>query len=196
MVKWADYLVSEVSYDTKRRIVSAMRHEDNGTNVQKPEVIKRTSIISDLRKGISYCTVFSGLDTWVRGDKIRLHRIGNKHAVRIDNNKVDFDNLGPILEMKPAIEEKPEPKKSEPAPKKSEPAPKKSEPAPKKSEPAPKKSEPAPKKSEPAPKKSTTSKSAQPATTKSTGRKTTAKSERKIKRRKTRTATSGARTKV
>ena len=161
MVKWADYLVSEVSYDTKRRIVSAMRHEDNGTNVQKPEVIKRTSIISDLRKGISYCTVFSGLDTWVRGDKIRLHRIGNKHAVRIDNNKVDFDNLGPILEMKPAIEEKPEPKKSEPAPK-----------------------------------KSTTSKSAQPATTKSTGRKTTAKSERKIKRRKTRTATSGARTKV
>ena len=101
MAKWADYLISEVSYDSKHRIKSALRHKDTGTDIEEPEIVTRVSILDDLRRGVSYCTMFSGVDTWTRGDRIRLHRVGARHSLRIDRNKVDFDNLGTILEMKP-----------------------------------------------------------------------------------------------
>ncbi len=110
MAKWADYLISEVSYDSKRRIKSVLRHKDTGTDVQRPEIVDRVSIIDDLRGGRSYCTIFNGLDTWTLGSKIRLHRIGSQRSIRVDDNKVAFDNLGPVLEMSMELEmEKPEP---------------------------------------------------------------------------------------
>lgn len=110
MAKWADYLISEVSYDSKRRIKSVLRHKDTGTDVQRPEIVNRVSIIDDLRGGRSYCTIFNGLDTWTLGSKIRLHRIGSQRSIRVDDNKVAFDNLGPVLEMSMELEmEKPEP---------------------------------------------------------------------------------------
>ena len=122
MEKWADYLISQVTYNAKHRIESVARHKDTGADIQEAEIVDRDEIILDLNNGQSYCTIFSGLDTWKLGDRIRLYNVINFRAVRIDDNRVNSDNLGPIPEVerpaepelpeepKPAVTQKEEPK--------------------------------------------------------------------------------------
>ena len=133
MEKWADYLISQVTYNAKHRIESAARHKDTGADIQEAEIVDRDEIILDLNNGQSYCTIFSGLDTWKLGDRIHLYNVINFRVVRIDDNRVNSDNLGPIPEVerpaepelpeepKPAVTQKEEPKpavtqKEEPKP--------------------------------------------------------------------------------
>ena len=109
MEKWADYLISQVTYNAKHRIESVARHKDTGADIQEAEIVDRDEIILDLNNGQSYCTIFSGLDTWKLGDRIRLYNVINFRAVRIDDNRVNSDNLGPIPEVeRPAEPELPE----------------------------------------------------------------------------------------
>ena len=122
MEKWADYLISQVTYNAKHRIESAARHKDTGADIQEAEIVDRDEIILDLNNGQSYCTIFSGLDTWKLGDRIHLYNVINFRVVRIDDNRVNSDNLGPIPEVerpaepelpeepKPAVTQKEEPK--------------------------------------------------------------------------------------
>ncbi|RDJ31786.1 MAG: hypothetical protein DWQ17_03645, partial [Crenarchaeota archaeon] len=115
MAKWADFLISEASYDSDHRITYVRRHKDNGVSIDPiGEIISRADLTHDLQNRISYSTVFSSLNTWKVGQKIRGFRVDNSNAIRIDNNKVQFDNLGSIPEIRkdseiPAPEPKPAP---------------------------------------------------------------------------------------
>ncbi len=134
MARWADYLISEVTYDPKHRIRYATRHKDTEEGIMGPEVADRDAIVDDLKDGVSYCTIISGLDKWVLGEKVRFHYVRGHKVIRIDNNKVTFDHLGQIPEVsnppeeaaeektekKPIPEKKAPPKK--PAPPKEAPA--------------------------------------------------------------------------
>jgi len=98
MEKWADYFISAVSYDSAHLISVAIRHQDTGKGITTGEPVDRLTIYSDIINGLSYITIYSGIESWKKGHKIQTFSIEGKPFIRIDENKVKLDNLGDLLE--------------------------------------------------------------------------------------------------
>ena len=96
MDKWADYLISEVSYDAKHLISVAIRHQDTDKGITKGTPVDRLTISSDIKNGFSYITIYSGKNSWKKGHRIRTFSIGGEPFLRIDGNKVELDSLGDL----------------------------------------------------------------------------------------------------
>ena len=110
--QWANYLISEVSYDKNHLISIAKRHEDTEKGITNEKFVDRIKISSDIANGLSYITIYNCISTWKKGKKIHFFRIHGEPYVRIDQNKVKQDYLGDILEVEsPAI---PEPEEATP----------------------------------------------------------------------------------
>ena len=117
MAKWADYLISQVSYDQDHMITKVTQHRDIGNKISGGEIVDRDVIATNLGHGAKYMTVFGDLDKIRMGKNVRYFRAYDDHFIRIDDNKVTSDNLGQIPELdgtdqeeKPALTEtKPKP---------------------------------------------------------------------------------------
>ena len=127
MDKWADYLISEVSYDAKHLISVAIRHQDTDKGITKGTPIDRLTISSDIKNGISYITIYSGKNSWKKGHRIRTFSIGGEPFLRIDGNKVELDSLGDLPVVTSVdldeLDLAPEPVTDEPTPEPSPPNP-------------------------------------------------------------------------
>ena len=114
MKKWADYLISEVSYDSEHLISIATRHQDTDSGITKGKSVDRLTIASDIKNGFTYITIYSGKNSWKHGNKLRTFSIGGSPYLRIDQNKVKLDYLGDLPESSFAetiqdLESQPEP---------------------------------------------------------------------------------------
>ena len=96
MDKWADYLISEVSYDANHLISVAVRHQDTDKGITKGTSVDRLTISSDIKNGLSYITIYSGKNSWKKGHRIHTFSIGGNPFLRIDRNKVELDHLGDL----------------------------------------------------------------------------------------------------
>ena len=96
MDKWADYLISEVSYDANHLISVAVRHQDTDKGITKGTSVDRLTISSDIKNGLSYITIYSGKNSWKKGHRIHTFSIGGNPFLRIDGNKVELDHLGDL----------------------------------------------------------------------------------------------------
>jgi hypothetical protein len=88
MDKWADYLISEASYDSDHLISVAIRHQDSNKGITKGEPVDRLTIYSDIINGLFYITIYSGKESWKKGHKIHTFSIKGNPYIRIDENKV------------------------------------------------------------------------------------------------------------
>jgi hypothetical protein len=121
MAKWADYLISQVSYDQNHIITKVKQHRDIGNEMGDGEIVDRDVIAGNLGQGVKYMTVYGGLDKIRMGKNVRYFRAYEDHYIRTDNNKVMSDNLDDIpnlngteQEEKPALTEtKPKPNAEE-----------------------------------------------------------------------------------
>ena len=117
MAKWADYLISQVSYDQNHIITKVKQHRDIGNEMGDGEIVDRDVIAGNLGHGVKYMTVYGDLDKIRMGKNVRYFRAYEDHYIRTDGNKVMTDNLGDIphlngaeQEEKPALTEtKPKP---------------------------------------------------------------------------------------
>ena len=114
MKKWADYLISEVSYDSEHLISMATRHQDTDSGITKGKPVDRLTIASDIKNGFTYITIYSGKNSWKQGNKLRTFSIGGSPFLRVDKNKVKLDYLGDLPESTFAeiiqeLESQPEP---------------------------------------------------------------------------------------
>ena len=117
MAKWADYLISQVSYDQNHIITKVKQHRDIGNKISGGEIVDRDAIANNLGHGVKYMTVYGGLGKIRMGKNVRYFQAYEHHYIRIDNNKVMTDNLGELpglvesqQEEKPVLSEaKPEP---------------------------------------------------------------------------------------
>ena len=94
MTKWADYLISEVSYDSNHLISKIKRHRDDGDSIGDGEIIDRTTLADGLGHGTSYMTTYSALNKFRIGERVVYFRAFEHHYIRTDKNKVNSDNLG------------------------------------------------------------------------------------------------------
>ena len=99
MAKWADYLISEVSYGTNNLITKIKQHHDNGKTISQGEIIDRDTLTKNLGHGVKYMTVYSTLSRFKIGKNVKYFRAFEGHYVRVDNNKVNHDNLGDLPEL-------------------------------------------------------------------------------------------------
>lgn len=101
MVKWADYLISEVRYSPDhKRILQVKQHKDLDGQVGEGEIVDRDIVTSNIKKGIRYMTIHNGSSkTWKRGDEVRTFLVDGEYHIRIDKNKVGLDNLGLLNEF-------------------------------------------------------------------------------------------------
>ena len=99
MAKWADYVITEASYGENNTYAKLKQHVDNGKNIGVGEIVPRSTVIANIKKGKSYVTAFNGLTNMKKGQPIRVHMVDNDFFLRIDKNKVGLDNLGPISEI-------------------------------------------------------------------------------------------------
>ena len=71
MAKWADYLISQVSYDQNHIITKAKQHRDIGNEMGDGEIVDRDVIAGNLGHGVKYMTVYGGLDKIRMGKNVR-----------------------------------------------------------------------------------------------------------------------------
>ena len=94
MTKWADYLISEVSYDSNHLISKIKRYRDGGDSISDGEIIDRSTLADSLGHGAGYMTIYSALNKFRVGERVIYFRAFEHHYIRIDKNKVNSDNLG------------------------------------------------------------------------------------------------------
>ena len=117
MAKWADYLISQVSYDQDHIITKVMQHRDIGNKISGGEIVDRNVIATNLGHGAKYMTVFGDLGKIRMGKNVRYYRAYDSHYIRIDDNEVMSDNLGQIPQLDGTEqEEKPELTETKPKP--------------------------------------------------------------------------------
>ena len=105
MKKWADYLISEVNYDSKHLISVAIRHQDTDKGITVGIPVDRLTISSDIKNGLSYTTIYHGNNSWKKGKVIQTFFIDGTPYLRLDENKVNLDYLGDLPNSSIVIEE-------------------------------------------------------------------------------------------
>ena len=96
MAKWADYLISEVSYDPSHLILKIKQHTDNGKTISLGEVVDRDTLANNLGHGAKYMTLYNALEKVRIGKNVIYFRAYDHHYIRIDKNKVTSDDLGDL----------------------------------------------------------------------------------------------------
>jgi len=117
MAKWADYLISEVLYDSNHLILKVKQHTDNGKTISQGDIIDRDTLANNLGHGAKYMTLYNGLNKVRIGKNVRYFRAFEHHYIRIDKNKVTTDDLGDLPKIEESIdEEKPALPQAKPKP--------------------------------------------------------------------------------
>ena len=98
MDKWADYLISKVSYTSDHLISIAIRHKDTDQGITKGKLVDRLTIVSDIKNGLLYITIYNQKRSWKKGHQIRTFSIDGTPYLRIDQNKAQLDFLGDLPE--------------------------------------------------------------------------------------------------
>jgi hypothetical protein len=98
MTKWADYLISKVSYDSNHLITFLIRHKDTDNGITAGILIDRKILSSDIKNGLSHITIYNNKDSWKKGYKINIFSKDGNYYLRIDDNKVKLDYLGDLPE--------------------------------------------------------------------------------------------------
>ena len=75
MVKWADFLVSKVKYNSKKsHIIMAQVHKDKHNKVGKPSKMSRETILKLIESKISFKTIHweKASEKWIEGRDIHV----------------------------------------------------------------------------------------------------------------------------
>ena len=51
MAKWADYVITEASYGENNTYAKLKQHVDNGKNIGVGEIVPRSTVIANIKKG-------------------------------------------------------------------------------------------------------------------------------------------------
>ncbi len=97
MVKWADYGISHVRYDNRKKHIEELKvMKDLGDEFGISETWKRTKVIDYLINGKTFCTVIKGENGWKKGANVIKTRINGKDYIKTQKDSIEADNLGKL----------------------------------------------------------------------------------------------------
>ncbi len=95
-MKWADYLISAVRYNTQTPHIDYVRiHEDQGDKFGPAQEMKRIDVVNLLEK-FKFITIYKGENGWKKGDVIELIVINGKKYIKTKGDNKEGDNLGEL----------------------------------------------------------------------------------------------------
>lgn len=100
-MKWSDYVITAVAYDTTERYIDKVEiRKDNGNTIELPEVFPRTAIISSIEAGYTYSTATLGTTgKWIQGEPVKIFIIHGVKYLRTNPDYETRDNLGELPEL-------------------------------------------------------------------------------------------------
>ncbi|BCM11202.1 DUF3892 domain-containing protein [Ralstonia pseudosolanacearum] len=101
MTKWADYLISAVQFNPKRTHINRLEiAPDNGDGVGKFLIYERETIVSAIKKGTTFSTIYrNGDGKWNKGKEVFIVPInGTEYLKTVADNKL-VDNLDNLPEF-------------------------------------------------------------------------------------------------
>lgn len=101
MNKWADYGISAVRYNATHQHIDRVRiHPDNGETIGAPAEYARADIVTAIKKGITFVTIFKGTDgNWKKGQPIYIIKVHNVEYIKTVDNGKAADNLENLPEF-------------------------------------------------------------------------------------------------
>ena len=101
MQKWADYLISAVKSRTGSEIIEALEiHSDFGNMVCETVVTKRADVVANIKRGVTYSTVFkTAMGKWRKGDDVHLVTVNGQEYLRTDNQLIPRDQFDEVPEL-------------------------------------------------------------------------------------------------
>jgi hypothetical protein len=99
--KWADYLVSAVrTHPNQNRIESLEVHSDFGNMVSETALLSREDVIANIKKGVTYSTVFrTAMGKWRKGEDVHLLTINGEDYLRTDTENTPQDQFDDVPEL-------------------------------------------------------------------------------------------------
>ena len=100
--KWADYLISAVKTSHDQIYIDFVEcHSDFGCVVCEHIIISRTDLISKIKNGCTYATVFrTPMGKWRKGQDVHLVTVNGEEFLRTDlKNNVASDNFEEVPEL-------------------------------------------------------------------------------------------------
>ncbi len=100
MVKWADFLISGVRYDSDHSFIKELRsHEDNENSMGSSFIEQKHQVISKIKSSKTYVTIYKKDGKWNKGEDVRVIKVNGKEFIRTDGNSIEADNLGHLPEF-------------------------------------------------------------------------------------------------
>ncbi len=101
MVKWADYLISEVRYDSEHNhIVKVKVHEDKDNSVGAASEWSRSEVIAAIKRGKKFITTTKdSKGKLLKGQEVHIIKVKGVEYLRTDQNTMASDNLGNLPEF-------------------------------------------------------------------------------------------------
>lgn len=101
MSKWADFGISEVRFNAPHTHIDKVRvRPDNEKSFGLPIEYSRLDIVSAIRKGTSFVTIFKGDEgNWNKGQSVFVIRINGQDYIKSVENKTEKDNLDNLPEF-------------------------------------------------------------------------------------------------
>lgn len=98
MVKWANYGISAVRYNSKGTHIDQVQyHADNGDTIGSSNVCSREQVISALERGYTFVTILKdSAGNWTKGSKVEIVTVHGTKYIRTDRNSTASDNLGSL----------------------------------------------------------------------------------------------------
>jgi hypothetical protein len=102
MSKWADYLITQVSYDDQKKYILKVKScEDLGNEVGNSFIESRKEVIAKLNRGLSYFTAPRNREgKLIRGQPVIIVKINDIEFIKTEKNDISRDNLGELPEFR------------------------------------------------------------------------------------------------
>lgn len=101
MAKWADYGISAVRYNSAHTHIDRVQaYPDNGESLGSLVEFSRATVVSQIKAGTTFVTIFRGTDgNFRKGQPVYIIKInGTEYIKTVDNGK-EQDNLENLPEF-------------------------------------------------------------------------------------------------
>ena|SRR3990167_989675 len=95
-----DFYISKVSYDDQH-ISEVLVHDvfDDGSFDQNGQSCLRDEVVSSIKGGRIYFTIFKEDDEWQIGNRVEIISVNGEEYLRTDPNEAEEDNLVDLPEF-------------------------------------------------------------------------------------------------
>ena len=100
MVQWANFLISAVKYNSDHtHIVQVKQHQDSDTQVGSAQIVPRQTVVSNIKAGLTYATIYSNGGKWNIGQRVIIDPVNGIEYIKTLADRTTKDNLGELPEF-------------------------------------------------------------------------------------------------